>query len=214
MRYLSIPAIVAIFAFAFVACKSSKTPATFCDTACLQDTIRFTGEHPLKPYVYIAPGDCGPVSIIRGHEALGAILKTDFSFSSVRLNPAFVRCVFNDTAYAYLLFNDCLTGRGYQVKLPFNQTGTISQRSSGINNIDPKFAVADNMIAFTDRGNIFVEEIRSGKKAMMTFGKGLDIDYDALHEYIDSVHVTSERIWVKVKIDDKWTELEQKITLE
>ncbi len=214
MRLLLIPAAFIVLALSLAACKSASSPKTFCDTACLKDTIKFTGEHALRPYVYIAPADCKPASIIRSHGAMGESLMTDFGFGSVSINPGFVRCIFSDTAYACLLFNDCMTGRGYQVKLPFNKTGTISRRSSGINSIDPKFAVAGNMIAYTDRGNIYVEEVSSGKKAMMTFGKGLDIDYDAIHEFIDTVNVTSDRIWVRVKIDEKWTELEKKIVLE
>lgn len=196
-------------------CKSSSSsPKTFCDTACLTDTLRFTGNHKLEPYVYISTKNCKPENIVRSHKAMGASLNTGFGFETVNFNKDYIRCIIDDTAAAYILFNDCLTGRGYQVKLPFNKTGTINKRSSGINNLDPKFAVADNMIAYTDRGNIYVEETKSGKKAMMTFGKGLDIDYDAIHEYIDSVNVTSERIWVKIKIDDNWKELEKKIVLE
>ena len=49
---------------------------------------------------------------------------------------------------------------------------------------------------------------------MMTFGQNLEIDYDAIHEYIDTVSVTSKRIWVRVMIDKKWTELEKKIELK
>lgn len=214
MRLLLLPAVILVLALSFSACKSSTSPKSFCDTACLKDTIKFTGDHALSPYVYITPNNCKPESIIRSHAAMGESLKTDFGSGSAMINKDFVRCYFNDTSYAYLLFNDCETGRGYQIKLPFNTTGTISKRSSGINSIDPKFAVAENMIAYTDRGNIYVEEIRSGKKAMMTFGKGLDIDYDAIHEFIDTVNVTPDRIWVRVKIDDKWTDLEKKITLE
>jgi len=214
MKYILSLAALALLAFYFTACKSSSAPQLFCDTVCLKDTIRFQGDHPLQPYVWIAPTDCRPAHIIRGHKALGASLKSEFGFESARVNPAFIRCRFRDTAYAYLLFNDCLTGRGYQVRLPFSTTGTINQRSSGINSIDPKFSLSDDMIAYTDRGNIFVEQISSGKTATMTFGKWLDIDYDALHEYIDSVHITPDRIWVKVKVDDQWKELEEKITLE
>ena len=214
MRALLIPVAAIVILLSNESCKSSSAPKTFCDTACLQDTIRFLHEHELRPYVYISPANCGPESITRGHKGMGVSLKTDFGFATVKINKDFMRCLFNDTAYAYLLFNDCQTGRGYQVKLPFNKTGTISKRSSGVNNIDPKFFVDGGMIAYTDRGNIFVEQVNSGKKAMMTFGKGLDIDYDAIHEYIDSVNVTPGRIWVKVKIDEKWTELEKKITLE
>jgi len=214
MRVLLIPAAVMIIALSTGACKSSSSPKTFCDTACLQDTLRFFGSHKLLPYVFIAAKDCKPENIIRSYKGMGSSLKTEFSFGDVQVNKDFIRCVFNDTAYAYIIFNDCITGRGYQMKLPFSKTGNMSKRSSGINNFDPKFNVADDMIAYTDRGNIYVEQITSGKKAMMTFGRALDIDYDAIHEYIDTVNVTSSRIWVKVKVDDKWTEREKKIVLE
>jgi hypothetical protein len=196
------------------ACKSSSSPKTFCDTTCLQDTIRFTGDHALAPYIYISPKDCGAGSITRGHKALGANLTIAFDYPEMKINKDYMRCLFNDTTCAYLLFNNCETGRGYWIKLPFNKTGSLTKIKSGINNIDPKFAVDNDMVAYTDRGNIFVEQVSSGKKAMMTFGKGLDIDYDAIHEYIDSVNVSPDRIWVKIKIDEKWTELEKKITLE
>jgi hypothetical protein len=54
----------------------------------------------------------------------------------------------------------------------------------------------------------------TGKKAMMTLGKAIDIDYNAIHDHVDSVNITKDRIWAKVKIDDKWEELEKKITFE
>jgi hypothetical protein len=196
-------------------CKSSSSKAaTFCDTACLSDTLKFSGEHALNPYVFITTSNCNPESIIRSHKALGASLKTTFGFEGIKINKDFVHCKFKDTSFVYILFNDCITGRGFQVKLPFSKTGTISKRSSGINGFDPKFAIAEDMIAYTDRGNIYVEQVNSGKKAMMTFGKALDIDYNAIHEFIDSVNVTSQRIWVKVKVDNEWKELEKKIVLE
>ncbi len=87
-------------------------------------------------------------------------------------------------------------------------------RTSGINSIDPKFSVSENLMAYTDRGNIYIEEFTTGKKAMMTFGEKLDIDYDAIHEHIDSVNVTNSRIWVKVKKGKEWAVLEKNITLE
>lgn len=213
MKLLLIPAIFTALVISIAACKSSTGPAAFCDTACITDTIRFSSDHPLHPYIQISARDCKPDQIIRSHDEM-PILHTDFGFSSVHVNKDYIRCIFSDTSYAYILFNDCITGRGYQIRMPFSKSGTISKRSSGINNLDPKFEVADNMIAYTDRGNIYVEEVSTGKKAMMTFGKGLDIDYDAIHEFIDTVNVTRERIWVKVKIDDKWTELQKKISLE
>jgi hypothetical protein len=215
MRALFGIALVIISLSFLAGCKSSTDSAkTFCDTVCMKDTVKFVGDHKLEPYIHIVPDNCAPSKIIRGYKGMGTSLTTDFGFTSANINKDYMRVLFGDTAFAYILFNDCLTGRGYQMKLPFNKTGTISKRQSGINNIDPKFAVANNMVAYTDRGNIFVEEVGTGKTAMMTFGKMMDIDYEAIHEYIDSVNVTSERIWVRVKIDEKWTELEKKITLE
>lgn len=208
--------IAAMLLIAAAGCKSSssKGPQLFCDTACFNDTLKFTGEGKFKPYIWLSAKDCKPEKIIRGYDGMGSNLTIDFSFGPVTVNKDKIRCLFSDTSSAYLLFNDCMTGRGYQMKLPFNKTGTISKRGSGINSLDPKFNVAPDMIAYTDRGNIYVEQVGSGKKAMMTFGKMMDIDYDAVHEYIDTVNVTSERIWVKVKVDNEWKELEKKITLE
>ncbi len=213
------PVLLLIFAFAafgLYSCKSSSSggAGTFCDTACLSDTIKFTGDHPLKPYLYITTKDCGPDSIILSYSGMGSNRKSEFDYPGLKLNKGFIRCIFKDTGYVYLLFNDCATGRGYQLKLPFSKTAKMSKRSSGINNLDPKFAVADNLVAFTDRGNIYVEEPATGKSAMMTFGKATDMDYDLIHETLDSVNVTPGRIWVKVKIDNKWQELEKKIELK
>ena len=137
-----------------------------------------------------------------------------FAGRTVHINKDFVKCFFKDTAYALLQFYDCATGRGYQLKLPYNKTASIGRRSSAINSIDHKFSIPDNLVAYTDRGNIFVEEIATGKTAQLTFGKAIEINYDAIHKYIDSVNISPERIWAKVKIDNKWTELEKKIILK
>jgi hypothetical protein len=48
----------------------------------------------------------------------------------------------------------------------------------------------------------------------MTFGENLGIDYDAIHEYIDSVNVTNSRIWARVKKGTEWKEMEKSITLQ
>ena len=130
------------------------------------------------------------------------------------MNKNFVRCLFKETDFAYILFNDCVSGRGFQIKLPYDKSQSFVMKTSGINNIDPKFSISDNIVAYTERGNIYVEDITTNKKAMMTFGEKLDIDYDAIHEYIDSVNVTNSRIWVKVKVKEGWKELEKNITME
>lgn len=214
-----LPLFLAASALLVLACNSGggKAEKTFCDTGCIKDTLKFTGDFPLKPYVYITPANCGPDSIIWSYKGLGTNRKMGFTTllrNPVSINPSFVRCFFRDTAVAFILLNDCVTGRGYQVKMPFDKKQNIEPKSSGINNFDPKFSIADNLLVYTDRGNIYVEDMATGKKAMMTFGKAIDIDYDALHEHIDSVNVTNDRIWVKIMLDGQWTEKEKKITLE
>jgi len=216
MKIFLVPAAAVLLAFSMGACKSSSssTPKTFCDTACLKDTLKFAGDHTTKPFVYISANNCKGDSIIWSYDGLDADRKTKFDYPDAKLNKDFVRCIFNENKLAYILFNDCLTGRGFQIKLPFDKKESFTMRTSGINNLDPKFSVGDNLLAYTDRGNIYVEEVTTGKKAMMTFGEKLDIDYDAIHEFIDSVNVTNSRIWVKVKIQNNWKDLEKKITLE
>ena len=215
MRILIVPAIAILFAFATGSCKSSGSK-TFCDTVCLKDTMKFTGDFKLKPYVYISVKDCMADTLIwsyAGMEINRKVGLADFLNNYVHLNKDYIKCYIKDTSYAWLLFNDCSNGRGYSLKLPFNKT-PIGRKSSSINSIDPKFSLPDNLTAYTDRGNIYVEDVETGKKAIMTFGEKLDIDYDAIHEYIDSVNITNDRIWVKVKIKDEWKELQKKITLE
>ena len=214
---ITVLATVIVFALMLGACKSSSGPKTFCDTVCLKDTLKFSSDYELKPYVYISVKNCQADTLIWSYKGMGVNRKiglSDFLNTLVHLNKDYVRCFFKDTSYVWLLFNDCSNGRGYSLKLPFNKKNDIGRKSSNINSLDPKFSVADNMVAYTDRGNIYVEDMATGKKAMMTFGKALDIDYDAIHEYIDSVNVTDSRIWVKVKVDGEWKELEKKITLE
>ena len=47
----------------------------------------------------------------------------------------------------------------------------MAVRRSGINSFDPKFSIADGLVAYSDGGNIFVEELTTGKTATMTFGE-------------------------------------------
>ena len=216
MKLAILSSCVLMLAFSIGGCNaSSNAPKLLCDTTCLKDTIKFSGDHLLKPYVYITVNNCQADSLIWSYDGTTTNRKTKFDYSAAKMNKNFVRCLFKDANFAYILFNDCVTGRGFQIKLPYDKKESFVMKTSGINNIDPKFSVADNLIAYTDRGNIFVEDINTGKKALMTFGEKLEIDYDAIHEYIDSVNITNSRIWVKVKVKEGWKELEKKnVTFE
>jgi hypothetical protein len=217
MKLFIAPAIALFLVWTFSSCKSSSGPATFCDTACLKDSLKFYGDHPLKPYVFVTASKCHADTITWSYDGAETNRKVNINYlleNTVHINKNFIRCFIKDTAYAWVIFNDCATGRGYQLKLAFNKSGNLTTRSSGINGTDPRFSVADNLIAYTDRGNIYVEDMVNGKKAMMTFGKKLDIDYSHFHDILDSVNITDSRIWSKVKINGEWKELQKKITLE
>ena len=212
--------LLAVSAILFFSCGSSGTAAKmFCDTTCQTDTIKFTeDQHKLKPYIYISASNCLPDSVIWSYSGLGSNRKysfDDFGGHKFKLNRSYMSCFFKDTSYIWLLFNDCTNGRGYCAKIPFNKSISIFRKGSALNNFDPKFSVADGLVAYTDRGNIFVEEMATGKQAMMTFGKMIsDLDYDAMHEFMDSVNITPTRIWAKVLIDKTWTPIEKNISLQ
>jgi len=195
--------------FLFSCGNDSGKAKMFCETTCQKDTIKFINEtHKLKPYIYISAANCLPDSVIWSYSGLGT------NRHKFNLNEKYMSCYFNDTSYAWLLFNDCSNGRGYFAKIPFNKSQNIQRKGSAFNKFDPKFAVADGLVAYTDKGNIFVEEMATGKKAMMTFGKMLDLDYDAMHEFIDSVNISPTHVWAKVLMGKDWKAIEKNITLE
>jgi hypothetical protein len=208
-----------LFMASMISCNNSgKGAKTFCDTTCQKDTIKFIKEdHELKPYIYISAANCRPDSVIWSYSGMGINRKlgfADFGGSKFPVNKNSMQCFFNDTSYAWLLFNNCETGRGYFAKIPFDKKQNIIRKGSAINHFDPKFSVAGGLVAYTDKGNIFVEDMMTGKKAMMTFGKITDMDYDTMHEVLDSVNITSTRIWAKVKLEKEWQAIEKKIILE
>lgn len=221
MKRLIIPfAALLGLAWTFDACKSSgpAAPPSFCDTSCLKDSIKFVKEdHPYKPYVYISAANCIADTLTWSYIDMGVNRKMGFPDllgTPVKLDKNYVDCFIKDTSYAWLIFNDCATGRGYQLKIPFNKKADLGRKSSGLNKFDPKFSVADGLVAYSDRGNLFVEEMATGKTAMMTFGARVEIDYDAIHETVDSINVTPTRLWARVLLDNEWKTFEKNIELK
>jgi len=218
MRILFV-SVLALFAinWSFSSCKSS-TPPSFCDTVCLKDSLKFIDEsHALKPYVYISARDCNADTITWSYTDMGINKKmsiTDLFGTVIKMNKDAVDCFIKDTSYAWLSFNDCSNGRGFLLKIPFNKRDNISKKSSALTGHDPKYSIDKSLIAYSDRGNLFVEDKATGKQAMMTFKERVEIDYNNIHQFIDSVNVTPTRIWAKVKIKDEWKELEKKIELK
>ena len=205
--------ILMMFVFIILSCKnknSSTTKTSFCDTICMKDSLKFIDNNSkLKPYVYISAKNCTGDTLTWGY--IGQNKNILFNY---KLNKDYTRCFIKDTSLALLVFNTCENGRGYFLKFSFGKKASFRKSTSAINNFDPRFSVADSLLAYTDKGNIFVEDIGSGKKAILTFGKQLDFDFDAIHETLDSVNITRNRIWAKVKMDDGWKTLEKDITLQ
>lgn len=205
---------------AMISCNnnSGNTALAGCDTACQKDTIKFTkDDHELKPYVYISAGNCLPDSIIWSYSGMGINRKLgfdDIAGTKFKIDKNNISCFFFDTSYVWLLFNNCENSRGYFAKIPFDKKQNIVRKGSALNSFYPKYAVAEGMVAYTDRGNIFAEEMATGKKAMMTFGEMLDMDYDAMYEVLDSVNISSSRIWAKVLLNKEWKVFEKNISLE
>lgn len=207
-----------MIAWTFTSCKSSSGPSTFCDTSCLKDSIKFVKEeHPYKPYVYISASKCDADTLTWSYIDMGVNRKIeipDLVGAPVKLNKDNVSCFIKDTSYAWVAFNNCSTGRGYLLKIPYSKKGGLGIKTSALNKFDPKFSVAEGLVAYSDRGNLFVEDMATGKTAMMTFGSRIETNYDAIHETIDSVNITPTRIWARVKLDNEWKPFEKNIELK
>lgn len=214
MRFLLILSTAIVL---FSSCSnSSSTAKTFCDTACQSDSLIFVGESDLKPTVAVSFKNCEPDSLTWHHYLMDFSKNVDlrsFLGQSIRMNPAMVNCYIQDTSYAWLTFNDCITGRGYTLKLPFAENGTIGKYTGALNDFDPKYSVDPDLRAYTDRGTIFVENIKTGKQAAMSFKEAYDIDFNKLHEVVDSVNVTKNRIYVKLLKEGKEVPIEKQVEL-
>jgi hypothetical protein len=204
--------------FFFTACNSGadKSAQTFCDTTCINDTFKFSNDHKLRPRVIITVNNCTADSITWTHDALPANRQMHMGTlldGLVRLNNSAISCFIKDTSYAWVAFNDCLTGRGYLMQLPFDKTKSVRKMSSAINSFDKKFVVPDDIRAYADYSTIYVEDINTGKKEQMTFKEEYKIDFNNIHEVIDSVNISPGRIYVELVKSGEKIPLEKQISL-
>ncbi|MET0634717.1 MAG: hypothetical protein ABWZ25_01745 [Chitinophagaceae bacterium] len=219
MKVLTALVFVCFFISFLTSCKSDAGgPAPVCDTICVKDSMKFVDNNSkLNPYVYISASNCNADTISWSYTDMGVVRQAninDLAGKPVKLNPAAVSCFIKDTSYAWLSFNDCATGRGYLVRIPYSSYVSVNAISSAMNPFDPKFKVAAGLAVYSDRGNLFAEDMATGKKALMTFGQRVEIDYDHMHESVDSVNVTPTSMWAKVKINNEWKVFQKDITLK
>jgi hypothetical protein len=207
----------AILGFAFASCNNSGTASqSFCDTACVNDSIHFKAGDRFNTMVSMGMKNCNADTIVWSHDRMDfskRMSMNDLAKQDVRINKAAINCVFQDTVRAWLTFNDCRTGRGFLFKLPFGKSENISQITGAINAFDPKFSIEPDLRAYTDRGSIFVINVKTGEEAMMTFKEQYDIDFNKIHEIVDSVNITSKRIYVELLKNGQEVPIEKAIKL-
>lgn len=195
-------------------CSNSSTAKVFCDTACNTDSLHFKGGHKLNPMVDIGLSACKADSVMWTHDLAGSkLMSLNNLGQDIYLNKSAVDCYIKDTSYAWLQFNDCKTGRGYLMKLAFSKAESGRKVSGALTKFDPKFSVAEGLIAYTDRGSVFVEDMETAQKASLSFDKQYDIDFNKIHETVDSVHITKDRIFVQMIRDGQVKPYEKKISL-
>lgn len=210
MKLLSITFVIATLAF--VSCNDGgkgTASQSFCsDTTCLTEPIIVNSEAPGKPFVKITFKDCQIDSIHWEKGGMGAIkdiIFSEFIEKPVKPSGQFLSTDIIDGKYAWVKFNDCATGRGYLLKLPFDQGGTTSKFTSAINNFDPKFELEDGLVAYYDNTFIYVEDMTTGQiaKQLLTDTGVTEIDYDNIHSLIDSVNITKSSIYAKLNVKGK-----------
>ncbi|HZH38051.1 MAG TPA: hypothetical protein VEX65_12280 [Flavisolibacter sp.] len=215
MRILSSLAILSVLFIATSCGDNNGTGKTFCDTACNTDSLNFKGDHRWNPTVDIGLNACKGDTLMWMHDYSGShmlSMRQDLG-QEVYLNKSAIDCYIKDTSYAWLQFNDCKTGRGYLLKLPFNLSEERRKISGAFTRFDPKFKVDPDLIVYTDRGSVFVENRKTEQKASLSFDKPYDIDFNKIHEMVDSIHVTKERIFLQMIREGKTMPYEKKISL-
>src|SRR3978361_2387409 len=150
---------------------NNNTAKTFCDTVCKSDSFKFKGDVKYNQSLTISVKNCQPDTLTWTHGKLMVSRKiqlTDFLNQNIKINSSAIACNFQDTSCAWLSFNDCISGRGYILRLPFNKENGIQKITSALNRFDPKFSIQDNLLAYTDKGSIYIVEGNTGKEAQMT----------------------------------------------
>ena len=210
--------ITAVIFFTSCSNNSTKTASTFCDTTCTNDAFQFQGDNPkLKQSLTITMKNCTPDSVSWTYEGLESkrhALFSDYTPQEVRLNKSAIAVAFQDTSSVWISFNDCFTGRGYLVELPYRSGKSTIKTSAALNSFDKKFSVDPDLRAYTDRGNIFVVNVTNGKTAQMTFKENYaDMDFNDIHKTLDTINVTKSRIYVKLIKEGQDVPIEKNVSL-
>lgn len=206
--------LIILAAISFSSCSNnSATTNTFCDTTCVKDSIALNGDAGSGQDLNIRINNCKPDTISWSNKNVTRrIAFNEYIDKDVRMNPSYVKAAFQDSC-VWLTFNDCFTGRGFMLRLPYSKTDPIDKMTAALNSFDKKFSLDDDMRAYTDGGNIYVVNVKTGNKAEMTFKEAYTMDYNDIHTVLDSINVTKSRIYVKLLKEGKEVPLEKNISL-
>ncbi len=208
--------LLAALVFIITSCGNNEasTQKPICDTVCKSDSIIFKGDHALHPWVGIDMNNCKPADMIWTHDLVDSRTMSLPEFvGAVRINESAMSYYFKDTAYIWLQFNDCVSGRGYALKLNYDGKRRDRVIGAAFTKFDPKFSIDPELVAYTDKGSVFVENMATGQQAVSPFDKKYEIDYNKLHETVDSVNITKTRVWVQMIRDGEKKVYEKKISL-
>lgn len=201
------------------ACKNNSTTAytPICDTACDSDSFLFKGNHKLHPEVSLTKRNCVADTLSWTHDKMESKQKISVSAlldTSVKVNKSALNCVIKDTSYAWLTFNDCTNGRGYILQLFFSNDGRVKKYTSALNSFDKKYVVDDSLRAYCDYTAIYALNVNTGKKVALYFkDEYKQIDFNHLHETIDSINFTRKRLFAVVKRNGQSENLEKAVKL-
>jgi hypothetical protein len=209
--------LLAFTAVLFSSCNNKGKAKAFCDTVCKTTQFSFKGDAPFNQSATVSVNNCNADSLTWTHGKSSntrGIQLTEFLNQPVKLNQSAISCAFQDTSLVWLAFNDCTSGRGYLLKLPYNKSKTIQKITGALNAFDPKFSIDPDLRAYTDRGNIYVANVHTGKEEQMTFKKEYEMDFNNIHKAIDTINVTRQRVYVKlIDKNGQEVEFEKKIQL-
>ncbi len=207
------------FALSFIwmltACGGAATETAsepFCkDTSCMTEPIKVVSDAPGKPFVNVTFKDCKIDSIHSDKSGKGLsskIVFAEFIPNDIKPSKEAFQIDIIGSRHAWMRFNDCATGRGYAIKLAFDETGKTQKLTTAINNFDPKYKVADSLVAYYDNTFIYIQDMHTDKVAqqLLTDVGVRNHDVNQPHSLIDSVNITKERIYAKILFEGKTIE--------
>ena len=189
--------------------KETVSAAPFCsDTSCIADPII---TELGKAKVQVVFNNCTIDSIHwtnNGAKAQQSIVFKEYIGREIKVSKEKIKVIVNDDKYAWLVANDCATGRGFVVKMPFTKEGTLGKYASALTNFDPKFKLEDGLVAYYDNTFIYVQDMATQKvaKTLLSDVGVRNINFDEAHSVVDSVNITKSNIFAILNIDGKPTE--------